>query len=177
MTRLWAGLAVIALVAGGVAWQGTKAVVPSGCSAANMLGKGKQSKSPSGVLIEEVKAGSGASPTETDVALLNYRGSLADGTEFDAGQQAPFPVTRVIKGFSEALMMMQRGGSYHICIPSDLGYGAQSPTPKIPANAILIFDVDLLDFQSEAAVQAMQQQMQQQQGGPAGAVPGQPEIR
>jgi FKBP-type peptidyl-prolyl cis-trans isomerase FkpA len=59
---------------------------------------------------------------------------------------------------------MQRGGSYRICIPPALGYGPQAAGP-IPANSILIFDVDLLDFKSAAELQMMQQMMQQQQGG------------
>jgi FKBP-type peptidyl-prolyl cis-trans isomerase FkpA len=86
---------------------------------------------------------------------------LADGTEFDAGQSVPIPVAGSILGFSEALKKMQVGGSYHVCIPAALGYGAVAEGP-IPANSVLVFDVDLLDFRSQAEVEEMKKLMQQQ---------------
>ena len=84
------------------------------------------------------------------------------------------PVAGSIPGFSEALKKMQRNGSYRLCIPAALGYGAQAAGP-IPANSVLVFDVDLLDFRSQAEIQMMQQLMQQQQaGGAHGQLEGQP---
>lgn len=82
------------------------------------------------------------------------------------------PVGGVVPGFSEALQLMQKGGEYRIWIPSELGYGEQSPGPELPANSVLIFDVTLLDFISAEQMQALQQQMQQQGGIPPG-IPGQ----
>jgi FKBP-type peptidyl-prolyl cis-trans isomerase FkpA len=175
MFRLWAGLSVLALGSGAFAFWGTMGPVASGCSKSNLSGKGKIETLPSGVLIETLVVGKGPSPKETDIALLNYKGRLKNGKEFDAGQQAPFPVTGTIKGFSLALMKMAKGGSYDICIPASLAYGAKSPDEtKIPNNAALIFDIDMLDFQDRAVIEQMQQQMQAQQGGVPGGPPGGP---
>ncbi len=122
-----------------------------------------------------VTAGKGPSPTDGDLVLIKYKGTLGDGTVFDQQEQAPMPVAGVVPGFSEALKKMQKGGSYKIVIPPEKGYGAEAKGP-IPANSTLYFDVELIDFRSEAEVRAMQQQMMQQQmmqqGGPGG--PGAP---
>lgn len=178
MLKLWGGVAVVLAVAGGLAWSGTAKAVGQSCSTAEMLppGKGVQAfeVTPSGLHFQVRKAGSGASPTEADVALINYKGTLQNGNEFDSNQQTPLEVAKVVPGFSEALMKMQRGGSYRMCIPPTLGYGAQEAGP-IPANSILIFDVDLLDFKSAAELQMMQQMMQQQQGKGAPGGEGQPQ--
>lgn len=130
--------------------------------------------------FEVVQAGTGPSPTKADVVLVKYEGRLDDGTVFDANEQAPMQVSQVVPGFSEALTRMQRGGKYKIIIPPRLGYGSRAVGP-IPANSTLHFDVELLDFRTEAEVRAMQQMMQQQQmmqgapGGPAGPPPGMPQ--
>ncbi|KTE20171.1 peptidylprolyl isomerase [Sphingopyxis sp. H050] len=126
--------------------------------------------------FETVKAGTGPSPTTADVVLVKYEGKLDDGTVFDANEQAPMQVSQVVPGFSDALTRMQKGGKYKISIPSSLGYGDRAVGP-IPAGSTLHFDVELLDFRSEAEVRAMQQQMQmmqQQQQGAPGGVPGAP---
>ena len=132
--------------------------------------------------FEVVKEGTGNSPGKTDVVLVKYEGKLKNGTVFDANEQAPMEVARVVPGFSEALTRMKKGGQYKIEIPSHLGYGDRANGP-IPAGSTLHFDVTLLDFRSEAEVRAMQQQMQQQQqmrqqqqGGPGGlqGAPGGP---
>ncbi|OWR00034.1 FKBP-type peptidyl-prolyl cis-trans isomerase [Sphingopyxis witflariensis] len=134
------------------------------------------------ISFEVVKAGTGPSPTIADVVLVKYEGKLDDGTVFDANEQAPMQVAQVVPGFSEALTRMQKGGKYKISIPAKLGYGNREAGP-IPANSTLHFDVELLDFRSEAEVRQMQQMMQQQQqqmqggapGGPAGPPPGAPQ--
>ena len=120
--------------------------------------------------FEVVKAGTGPSPTISDVVLVKYEGKLDDGTVFDSNEQAPMQVAQVVPGFSEALTRMQKGGKYKIVIPAAEGYGDQAAGP-IPPNSTLYFDVELLDFRNEAEVRAMQQQMmqQQQQMGPQGA--------
>ena len=170
LIKLWAGVGALVLGAGTLAWAGTASVADSGCGdqafvpAAN--GAAEPVTTDSGLLYQIVKAGSGARPTDADVALIGYKGRLADGTEFDANPQAPMPVQGVIPGFSEGLKLMQRGGTYRLCIPSALGYGAKGAGDRIPANATLVFEVELFDFRSVAEVQAMQQ-MQQSQGGAA----------
>lgn len=137
------------------------------------------------ISFEVVKAGIGPSPTIADVVLVKYEGKLDDGTVFDANEQAPMQVAQVVPGFSQALTRMQKGGKYKISIPPKLGYGDREAGP-IPANSTLHFEVELLDFRSEAEVRQMQQMMQQQQqmmqggapggpGGPAGPPPGAPQ--
>ncbi|HET6537703.1 MAG TPA: FKBP-type peptidyl-prolyl cis-trans isomerase [Sphingopyxis sp.] len=112
--------------------------------------------------FETVKAGTGPSPTAADVVLVKYEGRLADGTVFDANEQAPMQIAQVVPGFGEALTRMQKGGKYEITIPPQLGYGDRAAGP-IPAGSTLYFTVELLDYKSEAEVRAMQQMMQQQQ--------------
>lgn len=171
--KLWAGVGAAILVAAGGAWIGTAKAVDGGCGpnafAAAKGGALAPDTTASGLKIQTVKPGNGASPTDSDVVLVNYKGSLTNGTQFDAGQRVPFPVEGLVPGFSEALKLMQRGGSYKICIPPALGYGAQA-NERIPANSTLLFDVDLLDYRSMAEIQAMQQQMQQ--GGAQPPAPG-----
>lgn len=177
MTKLWLGVAVCVIAAGGLAVYGTQAQAVSGtCGVHAFLPIRNGVKVPvttaSGLRIQTVKTGEGNSPTDDDVALVAYKGALTNGTVFDANDHAPLPVSGVVPGFSEALKLMQRGGSYRLCIPAKLGYGDKSPAPTIPANSILLFTVDLLDFKSMAEVQQMQMQRQQQmQQQPNGAQP------
>ena len=172
LTKLWAGVALAVLIAGGAAWWGTEKAVNGECSAKAFAPEGNGvsavERTASGLRFQTVKAGTGPKPTETDVVLVGYKGSLTSGKEFDANPQAAFPVAGLVPGFTEALQKMQRGGSYKLCIPPALGYGAQA-NERIPANSTLLFDVELHDFKSVAEVQMMQQ-LQQQQGG-AGAMP------
>ncbi len=179
LIKLWGGVGLAAIAALGLAWFGTEGAAGGGCGSKAFLEAGKGISAPivtaSGLRIQTVKAGAGEKPTDSDVALLNYRGTLAaTGVEFDANQSTPFPVQGTIPGFSEGMKMMQPGGSYRLCIPSKLAYGAKAPPGgKIPANATLVFEVDLLakmdmaEFQSK--MQAMQAQQQAQGGPPPGA--------
>lgn len=116
--------------------------------------------SASGVGTRALRPGAAERPAASDVVLVNYIGYLAaDGKVFDQGAQATFPVDGVIKGFAEGIQTMGRGGITRICVPAALGYGAKATGP-IPANADLVFQVELVDFRSAAEVQAMQRQMQ-----------------
>lgn len=111
----------------------------------------------------------GATPTDSDVALVNYEGKLLDGTTFDKSQQpTPFPIASVVPGFSEGLKLMPKGSKYRFWIKPSLGYGEKATGP-IPANSVLVFDVELLDFIPETVLRQMQQQ-QMMMGG-AGAPP------
>lgn len=91
-----------------------------------------------------------AKPTASDVVRVHYHGTLTDGTVFDSsverGQPAEFPVGGVIKGWVEALQLMSVGDKWKLTIPADLAYGAHSPSPKIPANSALVFEVELLEI-------------------------------
>jgi len=161
LTRLWLGVAAACVTAAGLAWAGTATVSGSSCSVRDFKGP-KPVMTESGLMFQTVKAGQGGKPTDSDVTLVNYRGSLRDGKVFDENQRTPLPVAGMIPGFTEALKLMQPGGSYRICIPPALGYGATA-NERIPANSTLFFDVTLLDFKSQAEIQAMQAQMQQLQ--------------
>lgn len=115
-------------------------------------------KSASGLGYAVMKAGTGAQPTDNDVTLVNYKGYLAaSGAPFDNAGPVPIPVGRVIPGFAEGLKLMQRGGTYKLCIPAPLGYGDKAAGP-IPPNSALVFLVDLIDFKSLAEIQALQTQ-------------------
>jgi FKBP-type peptidyl-prolyl cis-trans isomerase FklB len=102
----------------------------------------------SGLQYMVEKEGSGTPPKETDTAVVNYRGTLIDGTEFDSsykrGEPATFPVNRVIKGWTEALQLMKPGAKYKLFIPSNLAYGAGGAGQDIGPNSTLIFEVELL---------------------------------
>lgn len=99
-----------------------------------------------GLTYTVIKAGKGDKPGANAKVKVNYKGMLtADGSTFDSGQDAEFPVSGVIPGFAQGLQLMQPGAKYRICIPAKLGYG-ETGTGPIPANADLVFEVDLLSF-------------------------------
>ncbi len=130
----------------------------------------------SGVQYKILKPGTGAAkPTDEDVVLINYEGKLENGTTFDKSERPmPMPVKGVVPGFSEALKLMPKGAKYRVWIPPSLGYGDKADGP-IPAHAVLVFDLEMLDWKSEAEIRQMQmmQQMMQQQGA-GGATPAAP---
>ncbi|MBE0481976.1 MAG: FKBP-type peptidyl-prolyl cis-trans isomerase [Bacterioplanes sp.] len=89
-------------------------------------------------------------PKATDTVRVHYHGTLIDGSVFDSSVQrddpAQFPVNGVIPGWIEALQLMRVGDKWKLTIPSELAYGARSPSPRIPANSALVFEVELLDI-------------------------------
>lgn len=105
----------------------------------------------SGLLYEVLASGTGESPAATDTVEVHYHGTLIGGDVFDSsverGTPANFPVNRVISGWTEALQLMKVGDKWRLHIPADLAYGAQSPSPKIPANSALVFEVELLNIE------------------------------
>ena len=105
---------------------------------------------PSGLQYKVLTPGTGPKPAATDSVICNYRGTLLDNTEFDSsykrGQPATFPVTGVIKGWTEALQLMPVGSKWQLFIPADLAYGERAQGPGGP-NATLIFEVELLSIQ------------------------------
>jgi FKBP-type peptidyl-prolyl cis-trans isomerase FklB len=103
----------------------------------------------SGLQYEVIQKGDGAKPAESDVVKVNYVGKLADGTVFDEssrhGGAIDLPLDGgVIPGWKEGLMLMSVGEKAKLYIPAELGYGDQSPSPAIPANAVLVFELELL---------------------------------
>ena len=104
----------------------------------------------SGLQVEVLRAGDGASPTIDDEVVLHYRGTLTDGSQFDSsydrGEPSTFPVSGVIEGFGEALQLMSVGGHIRVTIPSDLAYGEDGAGDVIGANEDLIFEIELLEI-------------------------------
>lgn len=109
----------------------------------------------SGLQYEEIEsAPEGApSPDADDVVTVHYEGRLVDGTVFDSsmsrGEPVDLPVSGVIPGWVEALQLMQVGDKWKVTIPSELAYGERSPSPVIPPNSVLIFDMELLGIGGE----------------------------
>jgi len=106
---------------------------------------------PDGLQYKVLTNGSGAMPTNTDTVTVNYRGTLLDGTEFDSsykrGQPAKFPVTGVIRGWTEALLKMNVGSKWQLFVSPELAYGERG-RPGIPPNSVLVFEIELLSTQS-----------------------------
>ncbi|HXP11173.1 MAG TPA: FKBP-type peptidyl-prolyl cis-trans isomerase [Acidobacteriaceae bacterium] len=104
---------------------------------------------PDGLQYKILTAGTGPKPSADDKVVCNYRGMLLDNTEFDSsykrGQPTTFPVTGVIKGWTEALQQMPVGSKWQLYIPADLAYGDRGQGPIEP-NAVLIFDIELLSI-------------------------------
>ena len=100
-------------------------------------------------LVLESGPEGGVSPTPSDSVLAHYHGTLIDGNVFDSsvdrGEPASFGVSQVISGWTEALQLMKTGDKWRLFIPPDMAYGESSPTPAIPPNSALIFDVELLE--------------------------------
>lgn len=180
LTKLWLGVLAVALAAGGLAW-------------ASM---------PPGVGFETVKAGTGAVPKEGDLVFVRYVGKLADGgKEFDRSRSmldnmppgippglipdgTPFEIGQTIPGFNEALLKVQKGGTYTVNIPAAKAYGAeekrnpQTGEVEIPANSDLVFEIEVVEIMSpeeakrrSAMISSIMQQAQAQAQG-AGAEGG-----
>lgn len=171
LTKLWIGVIVAIALAVLLAW----------------------SLAPKGYGLTVIEEGTGPSPTADDVVFVNYVGTLNDGTVFEETQPIPLPpqlrellpdgnplpLQGVVPGFVEGVTQMKKGGRYELRIPSDKAYGADVPPGSpIPPNSDLTFDIELVDFMSNAEferrVQVITQMMQQQQGAVMGAPGGAP---
>lgn len=140
---------------------------------------------PSGLQIKTNKEGTGAQVAKGDLATVEYEGRLTNGTVFDSTKEQggkPFEVPvvdgTVIPGWIEGLQQMKEGGEYTLYIPAAMAYGAQSPSPKIPANSVLVFDMKVTKVQKgegekrmaqiRAEQEKMMQEMMKQQGAQGG---------
>ena len=106
-------------------------------------------KTASGLLYRVEKAGSGDPIKATDTVKVHYTGKLPDGTVFDSsrerGTPAEFPLNQVIKGWTEGLQLVKKGGKIELVLPADLAYGEDGAGDKIPPHSTLYFDVEVLD--------------------------------
>lgn len=128
------------------------AIEGASAGAAFMAENGKKAgvqTTASGLQYEVVTEGKGPKPKATDVVRVHYEGKLTDGTVFDSsrqrGEPIEFPLDKVIPGWTEGVQLMNVGSRYKFTIPSKLGYGEEGAGP-IPPNAVLVFDVELLDI-------------------------------
>lgn len=116
--------------------------------AAATVQAGAPEKTPSGLIYESLKDGSGAKPTPTDSVQVHYRGTLVNGTEFDSsykrGQPATFPLNRVIPCWTEGVSKMKEGGKAKLTCPPGIAYGSRGAGSAVPPDATLNFEVELL---------------------------------
>jgi len=101
----------------------------------------------SGIQYRIIEAGTGATPTATDTVSAHYRGTLVNGKEFDnsytRNKPEQFALNGVIKGWTEGLQLIKEGGKIELVLPPELAYGSRA-IPQIPANSVLVFEVELL---------------------------------
>jgi FKBP-type peptidyl-prolyl cis-trans isomerase FkpA len=112
-------------------------------------------KTASGLIYQQIKAGTGAQPKASDIVKVHYTGTFIDGKEFDSsvkrGEPAEFPLGQVIPCWTEGVGKMKVGGKAKLVCPSDIAYGDQGRPPIIPGGSTLIFEVELLDVKPPAA--------------------------
>lgn len=104
----------------------------------------------SGLTMRVLRPGGGVSPTAADRVKVHYRGTLLDGTEFDSSyarnQPAVFPLSRVIKCWTEGVQRMKVGGKAELVCPASIAYGERGAGAIIPPNATLRFEIELLEI-------------------------------
>src|SRR5699024_9086879 len=104
---------------------------------------------PDGLQYKIIKQGKGKTPTADDTVVVNYRGTLTDGTEFDSSYKQSFKVDQVIEGWQEALKLMPVGSKWQVVIPPKLAYGERGAGHLIGPNETLVFDIELLKIKSQ----------------------------
>ena len=123
--------------------------------AAKAAGESGAKKLPSGLVITQIKAGTGASPAATDRVKVHYHGMLTDGTVFDSsvqrGEPATFPLNQVIPCWTEGVQQMKVGGKSKLVCPSEIAYGDAGRLPRIKPGATLVFEVELLEIVKDGA--------------------------
>lgn len=127
----------------------------------------------SGLQYEVVKATQGAQPKPDDIVTVHYEGRLVDGTLFDSsiqrGSPIDLPVSGVIPGWVEGLQLMHVGEKYKLYIPSKLAYAEHSPSPLIPANSVLVFELELLGIKDQKKPEAEEKEAAATEEAPAAA--------
>ena len=104
----------------------------------------------SGLEITHLTVGTGPSPKATDTVVVHYHGTFPDGKVFDSsverGQPATFPLNRVIPCWTEGVQLIKVGGKAKLVCPPKIAYGSRGAPPRIPSNATLLFEVELLEI-------------------------------
>lgn len=121
---------------------------------AELDAKPEVQRTPSGLRYEVLTPGSEEKPVATSRVTVNYTGRLIDGTVFDSSEgrgPATFGLNQVIRGWTEGMQLIGKGGRIRLHVPSDLGYGDQGQGGSIPPSSALVFEVDLLDIQAPDA--------------------------
>lgn len=148
LLRLRSSLTLAALIAAGAATAQGNAP-PAGPLAAAAAEKGAVVTA-SGLVYRALQEGKGASPAATDTVRVHYRGQFPDGREFDSsysrGQPASFPLNRVIRCWTEGVQRMKVGGKAKLTCPAAIAYGERGAGGVIPPNAVLQFEVELIDI-------------------------------
>ena len=154
-------LAAVGTLAVGCATAQEKPATPAPAAAApaSIAARANCPAPPKDLVVKDLQAGTGEAAAFRSVVLVGYTGWVYDGCaqdfkgeKFDSsdGRPAPFGLVlgagRVIKGWDEGLVGMQKGGRRLLVIPPEKAYGARSPTPKIPPNSTLVFEVTLVDI-------------------------------
>ncbi len=108
---------------------------------------------PSGLVYRSLKDGTGPSPTATDTVRVHYRGTFPDGREFDSSykrnEAIEFPLTGVIKCWTEGVQKMKVGGKAKLTCPPSIAYGERGAGTAVPPNATLHFEVELLGIKGK----------------------------
>ena len=132
---------LILTMLGAIACSGAESPAPTGAAEATA----------SGLEITMLTEGSGPNPKATDVVRVHYHGTFPDGSVFDSsvdrGEPARFPLNRVIPCWTEGVQRIQVGGKAALVCPPEIAYGARGHPPKIPPNATLHFEVELIEIQ------------------------------
>ena len=114
------------------------------------LAQTKSDTLPSGVIIEHLKEGAGASPTAADTVVAHYRGTLMDGKEFDSsykrGEPIAFPLSRVVPCWTQGMQKIKVGGKAKLTCPAATAYGERGVPGVIPPGATLNFEVELVSI-------------------------------
>lgn len=188
LALLWAGIVIAFVVAIGLAVVGTAPVIGATGSSEQFLAYNRTvpgvGETKSGLQYRALTKGEGdLQPGNTDIALVQMTSKLRNGTVLQqTSQPTALAVAAVPPGVSEGLKLMTKGAKYRLWMKPELAFGPTPPSADIPADAVVIYDIELLEFKSEAEVRQIQQmqqlqhqqQMQQQGGAPGTPLPAPP---